>query len=321
MGSPGSGLDISRGFPSWRDRGLVAGAAILYGAVTLGGAILCRLGFSLYEIALYPLALTHLMLLPILLLNRKYLPSVKMLPFFVLYGLIGALAELTQFGGLVLGVRVATVSFLLYTQPIWTSLFGRLLLNEKITPRKLLAVGTAFSGAFILSCSEDLNSHSRTGIVSAILGGVFIALWVVWGRKSGIASQHYMTTTLGWSGFSAAWLLLLWPAFLFLTKNRAISRLSFDFDLRYWWLLAAFALVAGILPSLLLFRGLQSIPASTAGVILLLEPISASVMAALLLHQPLGTSVLAGCGLVLLGNALLPADKERITLSRDFLKL
>src|SRR5436305_7216100 len=195
MTLPPSGSDDLQRTTAWRSQALIAVAAVLFGTVTVGGSFFHQSGFSLYEIALYPLILTFLMLLPVLVRGGRYSLRREMLPFFAVYGLIGALAELAQFGGIVLGVPVATVSLLLYTQPIWTSLLGKLLLQERITWRKRLAVVLAFGGAVVLIRGELGIGGDMRGIAAATLGGVFVALWVIWGRKSGIHQQHSVTTT------------------------------------------------------------------------------------------------------------------------------
>ncbi|HEX4963950.1 MAG TPA: EamA family transporter [Thermoanaerobaculia bacterium] len=289
---------------AWRSRALIAASAVLFGTVTVGGSFFHQAGFSLYEIALYPLVLTFLLLLPALAWRRGHGVPRERLPFFAVYGLIGALAELAQFGGIVLGVPVATVALLLYTQPMWTSLLGRVLLAERITRRKVLAVALAFGGATVLIAGERTAGGDLRGIAAAALGGVFVALWVIWGRKSGIHQEHPVTTTAGWAGFSAAWLIVLWPVFRAVSPGAGFSRLSLSFDARYWLWLAAFALIAGVLPSLLLFRGLRRVSASTAGILLLLEPVSASLLAALLFRQPLGGHTVAGGVLILVANLL-----------------
>jgi DME family drug/metabolite transporter len=293
------------------DRWLIATSAILYGTVTVGGTLLYRAGFSLYEISLYPMVLTNLSCLPLLLMVPSYTPKTQMIPFFVVYGLIGALAELAQFGGIVLGVPVATVSLLLYSQPIWTSFFGKLLLHEPITIRKIVAIAAAVLGVLILTHPGARGRASARGLAFAIMGGVFVALWIIWGRKSGISAQHQVTTTVGWSAFSSLWLLALWPLFHLATKDETLSRLSFAFAPHYWLLLLTFAWCAGVLPSLLLFRGLKAVHASTAGVILLLEPLSACILGVFVLHQSLGLQTLQGGSLILFGNLVLSAEKSQ----------
>lgn len=294
-----------------RDRLLVAGAAALFGTVTVGGTVLFRLGFSLYEIALYPMVLTFLTLLPLLFRYLRRPPDGTTILFFVVYGLIGALAELAQFGGIVLGVPAAMVTLLLYSQPIWTALFSKALLHEAITARKCLAIIVAVFGAAVLVQSGKEAGADARGLASALFGGVLVALWIIWGRKSGISARHAVTTTLGWSGCSSLWLIVLWPLFRLVFHDHSLSQLSPTFAPHLWLLLFAFALVAGILPSLLLFRGLQTVPASTAGVILLLEPFSASVLGTIFLRQALGPKTIGGGLLLFLANMVLPSDNDR----------
>ncbi len=182
-------------------------AAILFGTITVGGNFFANLGLSLYEISLYPMIFMSLFFLIIILVRRQYLIKKEMLLFFITYGLIGALTLLAQFGGIILGVPVAIVALLLYSQPIWTTIFGKMILNEKVTVTKILAVVIALAGVLILIRSWNIErAGSSTGIIFATLGGIFLSLWVIWGRKSAINKQHYITTTAGWAIFSAFWL-------------------------------------------------------------------------------------------------------------------
>lgn len=291
-------------------RGLIAGAATLYGSVTVGGKLLYGMGFSLYEISLYPLVLTCAILAPWeRSLGRVAVPR-GALPRFVAYwligGLIGALLQLSQFGGIVLGVPVATVALLLYTEPVWAIVLGRVLLLEPVTNRKLIALAATLCGMVVLVKGETVAGVSLPGLVCAALGGVFLALWVVWGRKSGLRSGDYLGTTVAWSEASALWLLLLLGALLLTHEGGAWHSLSWNHPWRGWLALGGFTVVAGILPDLLFFRGLRVVTASTAGIILLFEPVSAGLLAVLMFREPLRLHVVVGGVIILLANFLLP---------------
>lgn len=150
-------------------------AATLYGTITAGGQFFVNLGLSLFEIAIYRTLFTILILLPVVLIRREYLIKKDMVFFFCVYGLIGGLLELTMFGGIALGVHVAIVALLLYTQPLWTIIFGRLLLREKITPTKLIAIAIAMSGIILLVKPWGIeNVKSLTGILISLVSGVFL---------------------------------------------------------------------------------------------------------------------------------------------------
>jgi len=286
-------------------------AAILYGTITAGGQFFVNLGLSLFEISLYRVLFISLILLPVVLIKRELLIKKGMLLFFLGYGLIGALLELSQFGGIALGVPVAIVVLLLYSQPIWTIIIGRFMLNEKITLRKILAVFIALSGVFIILKSWDIQSpKSLAGVISSLLGGVILSLWVIWGRMSGINKQHYVTTTIGWTAFSVVWLLLLWPIVNIFIAEPTIIRISTDLPVRYWFYLTIFASIGGVIPHLFFYRGVQKIEASVAGIILLLEPVSTTVLADILFNQPIGLNIFIGGVLILVSNYLVIHKSE-----------
>ncbi len=135
-------------------RGLIAGAAVLYGSVTVGGRLLYGMGFSLYGDLPLP-AGPHLRDPGSLgAVAREGGRPARGAPLFVAYwligGLIGALLQLSQFGGIVLGVPVATVALLLYTEPVWAIVLGRVLLLEPVTNRKLIAMAATLCGMVVL---------------------------------------------------------------------------------------------------------------------------------------------------------------------------
>jgi DME family drug/metabolite transporter len=295
-----------------REHLLIVVAAIFYGTVIVGGEFFLRNGFSVFEVAFYPILFMTLSVLPIVLVKPRYLIPRERLPFFAVYGLIGAFAEFGQFVGLIFDIPVAIVALVLYTQPVWTLLLGSALLGERITARKVASAGLAFAGVMVLlygSWALETN-HPLFGFAASLCGSVFVSLWVVWGRKSGINEQHFVTTTLGWGGFTSLWLIVLWPVLNGLVADQAVTRLSADFPVSHWAYLLLFAIAGGIIPSFCFFKGLRVVDASVAGTILLLEPVSAALMAAILFGQSLSVTTLAGGALILMSNYLVSSAPE-----------
>lgn len=286
-------------------------SGVLYGTVIAGGQFFVRLGLSLFEIAFYRVLIAALVLLPIVLIRRKYFFRRTELFFFILYGLIGALAGLSQNFGLVLGVPVSMVVFLIYLQPIWTILLGRLILKELITPQKTCSVGLAVAGALLLLTVWNIKSDgSILGVISAVAGGLFMSLWLILSRKSQLKRHHPVTMMFGWAFFTTIWLLLLQPIAGLFIHEPNIIRLSASFPLHYWLYLLVFVLVSALATQLFFFKGIRKIPASVAGVILLLEPVSATILAAFLFSQPISWNVLAGGSLILLSNYLVVQERK-----------
>jgi drug/metabolite transporter (DMT)-like permease len=285
--------------------GAISLAAFFYGLITVSGQYFANRGFSLYEISLL-LAFAPMVLLPFLFWKSELRISRPQLPFFIRFGFVGAVLQLTQFAGIVLGIPVAIVALLLYTQPIWTTFLGKWLLQEKITKAKVFAGTLALAG--MVALVNPFDSHielNLVGILAALLAGLFLSLWVILGRKSGLREQHFVTTTFGYSFFSSCWLIALYPVVSLFLKNPTFVSLSFGSYVEYWWAVLIFALVVNITPHFLAFFGLKRVDASTAGILLLLEPVSAALVAYLLFDQLLTTNIWIGGFLILAGNILL----------------
>lgn len=287
-----------------KDYVMIIAAALLYGTITPGGHFFINLGLSVFELSFYRLLFIFFTVLPFAFTTQiSSTFSKDTLYFFTAYGLIGAILEVLQFTSLYFGTPVAVVALLLYTQPIWTVLFGKLILDEAITKRKAIAILVSLLGVYILLQPWEVESKvSLWGAVPSLIAGIFLALWVVWGRRSSISNIPYVITTLGWSFFSALWLMLIWVVLSFIIHNNELLRFSIELPITYWIYMALFGLIGGVIPSLLFYRGLEEVQASIAGILLLIEPVSASFIALLLFEQPIDMETIFGGGLILLSN-------------------
>ncbi len=280
---------------------MISIAAILFGLVIFGGQFFINLGYSVYEISFYPVAFAALLLLPVVLIKKELMIKKRMLGFFVIYGIIGAAVSLMQYIGLAFVLSVAMVSMLLYTQPVWTIIFGKFMLKEKVTKRKVLAVIVAMTGIIaLLSPWQAESMPNIKGVLSALLAGIFLSLWFIFGRKSGISKNHYLTTTFGSVFFTSMWLLIAYPL-ISTFFHEPMFRLSFELSPKLL-LLFIFGFVTMVIGISLFYKGLEKVEASKAGVIALLEPVSATILAAIFFAQPITIPILIGGALILASN-------------------
>jgi drug/metabolite transporter, DME family len=290
---------------------LIILAACLFGFVTAGGRYFHEEGFSLYEIALLVI-FVPVFLAPLLVFRSRFRPRLRLFPFFVTFGFIGALLQLAQFAGIALGLPVALVVLLLYTQPLWTTLLGRLVLEERITRAKLGAALLAFSGIVVLVDPGRPQEYPVAGLLAAVLAGFLLSLWVIWSRKSALKEQHFVVTTFGFTLFCSLWLLLLYPMVLLLPLDVSLVRLEFGLYRNYWGMVTLYTVLAGIVPSFLVFYALKGVEASTAGVLLLFEPVSAAVMAYFWFQEALASNVWVGGALILAANVIVIRAAPRL---------
>ena len=282
---------------------LIILSAILYGTMTPGGHIFTERGLNSLDIAFFRSFFVSLTLLPLILIRKQLLPQKKTMTLFITYGFVGATLELLAFGSIGLGVPIALVALLLYSQPIWTILLGKILLKETITKRKLLSAITGMMGIAVLVKSWEItDAKSILGILLALGSGIALSFWVILGKKSMNLKNHYVTTAFSWSFFSVIWLLLFYLIWIKLLPANDSFLFTYDLIPNNLFYLYIFALISGLIPHLLFYKGVITISGGIAGIILLLEPLTAIIIADILFSQKVGIELALGGTLILISN-------------------
>lgn len=277
-------------------------SGILYGGIVFGGKILSQLGLSAYEAAVFYPAFM-LLLLPIIIFSKKHQFKKGMVPFFLGFGVAGAVAVFCQFVGVFLGVPVAVAALLLYSQPIWTLMLSSVFLDEKINKYKSVAVFVAILGIIVLVNPFTIDSLGHPlGLLFSLIGGLGISGWTLYSKKSSIKKYSEITTWFGAYVFSLIVLLFVYPLISFFISDPQVTRLSFFHSWQIWGSIFLVFLFGSFLPFIFLLKGLKKVPASHAGVILLLEPVSAALLAFIFLKEPLTQTILLGGSLILFAN-------------------
>ena len=291
---------------------MVLGSA-LYGGITVGGRVLAQRGFSLLEISITGGLFGALFLAPFLWRNPAWRIQRRDWTLFIAFGVMGTLLQITQFLSVVLGVPIAILALLLYTQPIWTVLLGRLWLAEPITWRKLAALVLAAIGLVVLLApTGSSGEHSIVGLASAAIAGLMISLWVIFGRMSALRGNHPVTTTFGYQASTTVGLLAVGGAMMFIAPAAPMWRLEPTTFALNWGVVVVYTLAANVAPNLLVMWGMARVEASIAGVLLLLEPLAAAALAWMLFGEEVGGSVWLGGAFILGANAVLVVRRRSL---------
>lgn len=280
----------------------VALAGLLSGTIIFGGAVFAKLGLSLFEIALFRTAFS-LLLLPYLIYKKElHLPK-KLLKILIIFGFIEACAVLLEFAPVVLGVPVAIAVLLLYTAPLWTVVLSKFFFNEKITKSKIIGIILVIIGIIILVNPFQVSgSINLIGALLALAAGVFLSLWTIFGKLCGEENSHPVKTQFYTVLFTLLFLTIFYPIMSFFLKQEALISFSLSHSINIWIYLALFAVISNIVPHVSYYHGIKEIPASTAGIILLLEPLSGAILAALFLSQAITLNIFIGGLFILLAN-------------------
>lgn len=278
-------------------------AGVLSGFIVFGGRVFSEMGLSLYQISVFH-ALFIFLFLPFICL-KKYRIRKGMLRLFIAFGFLNALSTFAEFGPVVMGVPVAITTLLLYTQPLWTVLLGKMVLKEPITRTKAFAVVMVLAGvAFVANPLSVAGAGTLPGIILAAFGGILLSCWVIFGRTTGLRKYNPVTTQFGYTIFTLLFLMLSYPIAGMFISDAAIMSLSTALPISIWLYLMAFSVFAIYLAHILYFSGARKVAASTAGILLLLEPVVAAILAAIFLRQPITIYIVIGGALILLSNWL-----------------
>jgi len=203
------------------------------------------------------------------------------------------------------GVAAATL-LTLGSGPILTALGSRLLLGERLGRGGALAVAGAVTGLGVLVLGNGAGVIDPTGVALSLISAAGYAAVTLLGRATGRRSDGEDPFTLTMWSFGIGAAVLFAPAwFEGLAPTTGDPVLTFAI-IGY---LAAFTTA---LAYPLYFAGAARVRATTASVMMLIEPVTAAFLAVAFLHEPLTLATIAGA-VVLLGSitALALAESRR----------
>ncbi|MDH3387544.1 MAG: DMT family transporter [Gammaproteobacteria bacterium] len=183
---------------------------------------------------------------------------------------------------------VANTLIILSTTPLFAAIISRLLLNETIELRTLIAISLVAVGIAVIAAGSDDQSGSRLGDMVALLGAFFLACGFSFVRRFPDASS---IAAISCSGVLTALLVLPLASPFSVTQS----------DLGYLLIMGVYMLPLG---SALMFIGPRYIPAPEVGLLLLLESVLGPVWVWLALGEKPGTHTLIGGAIVLSTLAL-----------------
>ncbi|MFA4935563.1 MAG: DMT family transporter [Candidatus Methanoperedens sp.] len=195
-----------------------------------------------------------------------------------------------------LNASVSVAVLLLYTAPVYVTLFSPWLLKESSTKKGLIALVLSIAGIVLIVDPGKLEfSRYSIGILAGIVSGITYAFQIM---TSKYLSSTYSGYTQAFWGFVIAMLILL-----------PIGTAPMDVVFRNMNYLVLLAIFPTILAVSLYFNGLKKVRAQSASILGLIEPVSAVILAVLILGEQISTPQIFGGVLILAGGALVTGEK------------
>ncbi len=191
---------------------------------------------------------------------------------------------------------VGNAVIILYTWPIFATIFGRVFLSEIITKRQGLLLLMSFVGLIIAQIDKDISfgSDDINGILAGLTCAVLFALMMIYFKK--VSADYSLQEMILYQNFVPT--LFFLPFFM---VNDAPT--SGD-----WSLAGAHGLFVGVLAYHLFFHGLRHLKASTHSMIMYLEIVSAIVLGIIVLDEELSMNTYIGGLIIILSTFLLKKE-------------
>ena len=188
---------------------------------------------------------------------------------------------------------LAVAAILLYTSPAFVVLLSALLWRDRLTGRKLLALGLTFFGCI---CVTGVYTGGMTitpqGFLLGLGAGFFYALYSIFGRY---ALAHYEPYTVTFYTFVFAGvgsLIFLRPAQMAVLGSAPMALTALGL-----------AVICTVLPYLFYTAGLARMDSGKAAIIASVEPVVAALVGVIVFHESMSPAT--GLGVVSILAAVL----------------
>lgn len=273
---------------------VVAVAAVFWGLWWLPLRSLAGTGLGPVALNLWLYGLGAVALLPVLWVRRGRLASGGA-PLVIAAGLF-ALAIVAWNGALQTGM-VVRVTLLFYLAPLWGTLLGRLVLNEPVGARRIVAIALGLGGALVLLAEAWPPVPRALGDWLGLGAGIVFA-------GSATAARYGRVDGRALTALAFLLAALVAGALTVAGIGAPVSgRVLLPSPQSLVWIAAVSLLWLAPVTWALLWGSARLDPGRLA-LLMLLEVVAAAASAALLADEPFGLREAAGCALILAAGAL-----------------
>ena len=195
----------------------------------------------------------------------------------------------------------ATMVFLFYTFPAWVAVIAAVRRTERLTGRRIAALGLALGGIWALVGSPWAGTLHPAGIVLTLAAALVYAIYIPF-----IGSlQHNVGPVV------ASMYVSIGAAICFLLIGGITGRLTPINTPLAWLGTAGLAIVSTALAFILFLRGLALLGAVRTAIVSTAEPFFVTLLGVLVLRQPPSGATMLGGALVAAAVALIATARDR----------
>jgi drug/metabolite transporter (DMT)-like permease len=230
-------------------------------------------------------------------------------------GVLVAVAVLGGYGSMWLNfegliyVSAGLERVILFLYPTIVVVLSALLFKHRITKRELFALAASYMGVILVvwhdvtvPASNAASAHTLLGAGLVLASAIVYAVYLVYSGK--------LIPRLGSTLFTAYTMLIATVASAIHFATTANIQAALHLPSRVYWLSLLMAIVATVLPAILMNAGIQRLGSSKAALISSVGPVATILLAYMVLGEKVSGLQLAGTALVLTGVLAISLAKK-----------
>ncbi len=276
---------------------LIIISAASFGTLAIFGRLLYADGLDTFTLLFLRFSFAALIMALILILRKEAFPRGKILLRLIGMGALGYVGQSFSYLSAIKYASAGLVALLLYLYPMFVFALSVIVLREKVTWLKVVALILALTGTAL---TVDPAGGQLTGILLAILSAVIYSIYIIVGTnvmKNVSAIQSSLVI------FTSAAVVY---GMLATVSGTHLPRTSLG-----WLGVAGIVLVATVIPVATFLAGLERIGPTNASMLSTLEPVVTVLLAGWLFHERLEMITLVGGALILVAVILLTRNEVK----------
>ena len=201
---------------------------------------------------------------------------------------------------------IGNAVIILFTWPIFATIFSTIFLKEKVTKRTSLLIGGAFLGIIIAFADKEISFGDKDfiGMGSMLLSAIIFAFTMIVFKKG--LKSYTKTETIFYQNLVGVIIFL--PFIFFNGPFPTLVQTS---------VVSVYGFLAGIVAFLLFFFALKKVKMSHYSLFTYWEVLAASIFGIIFFKELITPNVILGGGLIIIAGLLLKRDKSTTLTNTD----
>lgn len=279
----------------------IAISAASFGTLAIFGRFLYADGLDTFTMLFLRFGLAALLMAVILILRKEKFPRGKILLQLIGMGALGYVGQSFSYLSAIKYASAGLVALLLYLYPMFVFILSVLILHEKITWIKVIALILALVGTAL---TVDPKGGQLPGILFSIAAALIYSFYIIVGTNVMKHVSALQSSTVIFASAGAVYGMLM-----------VVNGVHLPTTNTGWLNIVGIVLVATVIPVVTFLAGLERIGPTNAAMLSTLEPVVTVLLAAWIFAERLQPIVMLGGGFILVAVILLTrGELEKRTL-------